>query len=187
MENVSLREMGYTVCISFLLVSFGCQKLNYETVAKNIAKEAKTNLIEKLTASLASGGTVKAIPFCKQNAVKITNSIGMKNEVLLRRISDKPRNPTNALSDEERNIFLEIGAKQSKEGEYPSKIISTKDTVTVYIPIPTVGLCLQCHGEPNLEIKKETLNVLQKEYPADLARGYRVGSLRGLFSVRFTK
>lgn len=187
MENVSLREMGYTVCISFLLVSFGCQKLNYETVAKNIAKEAKTNLIEKLTTSLASGGTVKAIPFCKQNVVTLTNSLGEKNGVLFRRISDKPRNPMNALSDEERVIFSEIEVNQSKEGEYPSKTIITKDTVTVYVPIPTLGLCLQCHGEPNLEIKKETLKVLQKEYPEDLARGYRVGSLRGLFSVRFTK
>ncbi|MGE8722506.1 hypothetical protein ACO2KH_14330 [Leptospira terpstrae] len=42
----------------------------------------------------------------------------MKNEVLLRRISDKRKNPTNALSDEDRNIFLEIGANQSKEGEW---------------------------------------------------------------------
>lgn len=187
MKKISLRELGITVCISILLACFGCQKVDYEVIAKGITKEAKTNLTEKLTTSIAAGGTVQAIPFCKQNAVAFTNTLGTKNGVLLRRISDKPRNPLNVVSDEERRIFLEISANQSKEGEYPTKTVTTEDFVTVYIPIPTAGLCLQCHGEPNLDIKKDTLKILQKEYPGDLARGYRVGDLRGLFSVRFPK
>ncbi|EOQ97444.1 PF11845 family protein [Leptospira wolbachii serovar Codice str. CDC] len=187
MGKIYCKDMSYLIFMLLLLSSLGCQKIDYEAIAKGITKEAKANLTEKLTTSIAAGGTVQAIPFCKQNAGPFTNALGMKNDVLLRRISDKPRNPLNVVSDEERRIFLEIGANQSKEGEYPTKTVVKKDFVTVYIPIPTAGLCLQCHGEPNLDIKKDTLMVLQKEYPGDLARGYRVGSLRGLFSVRFAK
>lgn len=187
MEKIFAREIGYSICVSILLAFFGCHKTDYEAAAKAIAKEAKTNLTEKLTVSLTKGGTIQAIPFCKQNAMTFTNELGLKKGVLLRRISDKPRNPLNVVTDEERKIFLEISANPSKEGEYPLKTVRTEKTVTVYIPIPTAGLCLQCHGEPNLDIQKDTLEVLNKEYPADLARGYRVGSLRGLFSVRFTK
>lgn len=187
MNRNSKKTLGSVVTVFILLANFGCRKPDYEAMAMDITKEAKTNLVQKLTNALAEGGTKQAIPFCKQNVMAFTSNLGSKKGVLLRRISDKPRNPMNLVTDEEKKIFLEISGNPSKEGEYPVKTVTADHTVTVYVPIPTVGLCLQCHGEPNVDIKKETLDVLQKEYPGDLARGYKVGNLRGLFSVQFTR
>ncbi|MCW7492774.1 DUF3365 domain-containing protein [Leptospira sp. 2 VSF19] len=187
MNEISKIAVGTIIPVLSLLVNLGCRKADYEGMALEITKEAKTNLVQKLTNAIAEGGTKNAIPFCKQNAMSFTSNLGSKKGVLLRRISDKPRNPMNFVSEEERKIFLEISENPTKEGEYPVKTVTTRDTVTVYVPIPTAGLCLQCHGEPNVDIKKETLEVLQKEYPDDQARGYRVGNLRGLFSVQFAR
>lgn len=187
MIKISMVAMGSLVSFFCLLANFSCRKIDYEARALEITKEAKTNLVQKLTNAIAEGGTKQAIPFCKQNVMAFTNNLGTKKGVLLRRISDKPRNPMNLVSDEEKRIFLEISANPTQVGEYPVKTVSTNETVTVYVPIPTSSLCLQCHGEPNVDIKKETLEVLRNEYPGDLARGYQVGNLRGLFSVQFTK
>ncbi|MFV8227127.1 c-type heme family protein, partial [Christiangramia aquimixticola] len=54
------------------------------------------------------------------------------------------------------------------------------------ITIPS-GMCLNCHGEPEKEISKETLVKLDQLYPSDRARGHKVGDLRGMWSVRIPK
>ncbi|PJZ45869.1 Tll0287-like domain-containing protein [Leptospira brenneri] len=171
-----------------LIPLWQCQKEkpNYEEIAISITNEAKSNLVKKLTAAMAEGGTKQAIPFCKLNAVGFTNQLGQKHKVELRRITSKPRNISNSLSPEEEKIFLEIEKLKTNEGVFPHQTRTSDDSVTFYIPIPVMGFCLQCHGNSN-EIQKETKQILNQEYPNDKAIGYKVGELRGLFSVKFPK
>lgn len=185
-KSLNLR-VAFLVGTTFFGFSCQTKTVDYENLAIAITSEAKTNLVQKLTTAIAEGGTKQAIPFCKINAIGFTNQLGKKHGVELRRITNKPRNPSNVLSNEEKDIFLEIEKLKTMAGVFPKKTITSDASVTVYIPIPVGGLCLQCHGEPNLDIKKETLAVLEKEYPGDLAKGYRLGDLRGLFSVKFPK
>jgi hypothetical protein len=46
--------------------------------------------------------------------------------------------------------------------------------------IPTKPLCLTCHAEA---IAPEVETKINQLYPADRARGYRVGDLRGAFTL----
>ncbi len=46
--------------------------------------------------------------------------------------------------------------------------------------IPTQEVCLACHGE---KIDKATAAKLAKLYPKDKARGFKVGDLRGAFTM----
>ncbi len=46
--------------------------------------------------------------------------------------------------------------------------------------IPTKGLCLTCHGKTLAEPVKATLAEL---YPEDKATGFKVGDIRGAFSI----
>ncbi|WP_244242134.1 Tll0287-like domain-containing protein [Leptospira kanakyensis] len=184
-KTVVFRILFLLVLFSF---GFGCQWKNpdYESIAITITNEAKTNLVQKLNSKIAEGGTKQAIPFCKLNAIGFTNGLGQKNGVTLRRITNKPRNQSNLLSANEEKIFLEIEKLKTPEGVFPNKSITSDDSVTVYIPIPVMGFCLQCHGNLN-EIQKTTKQILDQEYPNDKAIGYKVGELRGLFSVQFPK
>ncbi|TGL90738.1 DUF3365 domain-containing protein [Leptospira congkakensis] len=178
----------YILWIVILVFGYNCQtkKLDHEAAAIAITNEAKTNLVQKLNLALREGGTKQAIPFCKLNAIGFTNRLGQKHEVTLRRITNKPRNHSNLLSVEEEKIFLEIEKLKTSEGVFPNKTVTSDESVTVYVPIPVMGFCLQCHGNSN-EIQKETKQILNREYPNDKAIGYQVGELRGLFSVKFTK
>lgn len=48
-------------------------------------------------------------------------------------------------------------------------------------------MCLQCHGNPNAEIKPETYTALKALYPNDKATGYDVDQVRGIWSISFEK
>ena len=48
-------------------------------------------------------------------------------------------------------------------------------------------MCLQCHGQLKTEILPETLSKINKLYPNDLATGYKIDELRGIWDVEMKK
>jgi hypothetical protein len=59
---------------------------------------------------------------------------------------------------------------------------------TYYTPIVLkLPLCLSCQGEPGTDIKPETLAQIKKTYPTDEATGFKLGQLRGLWTVEFKR
>lgn len=179
-------KIWYLVPVVFLL--FQCQKenLQYETLAIAITTEAKSNLQQKLMSQMKEGGTEQAIPFCHENALRFTENLGNQKAVSLRRITDKPRNPKNMMTEDELKIFSLVKQGKSKEGVYPNQIVRSDEVVTVYVPIVITGQCVGCHGKAN-EITKDTKETLAKLFPNDRAIDYEIGDLRGLFSVTFKK
>ncbi|MCW7504312.1 MULTISPECIES: DUF3365 domain-containing protein [Leptospira] len=185
-----MNQIRWNVLV-FLLFSipiYNCQKetINYESLAIQITNEAKSNLQKKLSTALSEGGTTSAIPFCKQNALGFTANMGKANHVILKRVTDRPRNVNNLLSPEEVLVFKEIQKQKSSEGVFPSRVVSSHENVKVYVPIPLMGQCVACHGKKE-EMSTETKTTLNKLYPNDLAINYQVGDLRGLFVVIFKK
>ncbi|TGL99738.1 Tll0287-like domain-containing protein [Leptospira jelokensis] len=180
-----MKVWSFVFCLAITLYC-KTEKLEYEERALQITTEAKTNLSKKLMEAMKEGGTKKAIPFCHENALTFTESLGKKANVELKRISNRPRNPKNALTKEEKEIFSLVQSAKGKDGVFPNHLVSSDRAVTVFVPITIQGQCVQCHGKPE-GMEKETKEILKTLYPNDLALGYEVGDLRGLFAVTFKK
>jgi len=55
------------------------------------------------------------------------------------------------------------------------------DRVFRYIKaIPTVGICLSCHGD---DVQDDVLAKIKQLYPDDQALGFNTGDIRGAFSL----
>lgn len=154
---------------------------------QKVIAEAFGKLTAELTAAIAKDGTAKAIDVCSVRAPQIATEVGKTHEVTLRRATTKPRNPKSAANDSEQAILTAFGlALTAKEAPKPQTVANPDGSTTFYAPIVIANpLCLQCHGTPEKDIARATLEAIQKHYPKDQATGYQLGDLRGLWSVTF--
>ncbi len=149
------------------------------------AMAAKTALGKNLAKTIGKEGTIGAIEFCNEKALEITDSISVMNNVVIRRLSDKPRNPKNVATEEELG-YITYFKKLVAAGKEPKPIvISEKGVVDFYYPIITNTMCLQCHGKPQEQILPKTLATLRSLYPLDKAIGYSENEVRGVWSINF--
>jgi hypothetical protein len=156
----------------------------------SITQEAQRQLISNLQKAISEQGIPGAIDFCNVNALSILTELGNLHSVQIKRASTKARNAADLPTDEERPI-LEAYEYNAENGIKSDPNIQKFENGEVFlytkpITIPN-GMCLSCHGEPGKEINKETLEKLGKLYPADSAKGHKVGDLRGMWSVRIPK
>jgi len=154
-----------------------------------IAGQAFALLSTNLARALAEGGLTNALPYCSARAYPLTEQVAATNRVRLRRLTHKPRNPTNAPAAGElavlRGFQLALG-----RGETPAPVVraTASNTVVFYSPIViTNPLCLQCHGVPGRDLPPATLALLQTLYPQDQATGFQLGDLRGAWRVEFDR
>ena len=156
----------------------------------SISQEAQKELIAKLQASIAEVGIPGAIEFCSTNALSILNEFSQSHQVKLRRVSNKYRNPSDQPDDSELPILeaYEYNAENGLESEPNIQKLNGGEVLLYTKPIVTgSGLCLSCHGEQGKEINDETANKLSTIYSNDLAQGYKLGDLRGMWSIRIPK
>ena len=154
-----------------------------------IAAQAFGVLSSRLGKAIADAGYTNAIEFCSVHGITLTTSVGVTNEVLLRRVTHRPRNPQNRADTNELAIIRQFETELSK-GATPSPVVAANKpgSFTYYAPIVlNLPLCMSCHGEPGTDIKPDTLAQIQKAYPADGATGFKLGQLRGLWSIDFQR
>lgn len=156
----------------------------------SITQEAQRQLISNLQKAISEQGIPAAIDFCNVNALPILSELGKLYSVQIKRASTKARNAADLPTEEERPI-LEAYQYNAENGIKSDPNIQKFENGEVFlytkpITIPN-GMCLSCHGEPGKEINKETLEKLWKLYPADSAKGHKIGDLRGMWSVRIPK
>lgn len=157
----------------------------YGAIGMSYAKEAKMALGKSLTKAIQEKGTVGAIGFCNLEATTITDSVSLMKNAVIQRVSDKTRNPKNKASAKELE-YLASFKKALASGEELEPVVETEDgEVSFYYPIVTNALCLQCHGKPNTQVLPETMTALNKLYPEDMALGYDVNQVRGMWSIEF--
>ena len=156
-----------------------------ETSRKLIAQFAE-QLNSELSHALQEGGPQNAIAICKLKAPKIAlaNSI---DGWIIRRTSLKTRNPENDPDDFELKILNEFEEKKS-EGHDISQLAYYKMTEVGnqsefrYIKaIPVGEICLQCHGQ---DLSETLIHQLDAQYPQDKARNFKLGDIRGAFTLR---
>lgn len=158
--------------------------IDYLSVGKEYALQAKSALGEKLTQALAEGGPEFALTFCNTRAIPLTDSMAMTLNATIRRVSDLPRNPINKGNQNELDYILKLKAKAEN---YKPTMQEINGKMVGYYPIITNGMCLQCHGNKQSDLTPGTVNKLAKLYPKDRATGYGDNQIRGLFVIEMDK
>ena len=159
-----------------------------EMIAESQAaiKDFSTRLKSELQQGMKNGGPVSAIQVCNNVAADIGKTISQQYGWKIARTSLKVRNPKNAPDKWEIRILKSFEASRTK-GEDPKKLkfdqiidINGQKTFRYMQAIPTGGVCLACHGE---QISPEVSNKLKELYPQDKATGFKIGDIRGAFTI----
>lgn len=156
------------------------ERISLQQLGDSISSEMQTVLLKNVGEAIQQGGTEFAVGFCNLEAVPLTDSISKKHQVKIQRLSDKNRNPKNAVESESDKLAWE---KIKKEKTDFIKQTQTGE-IYYYKPIP-IGMptCIQCHGNRS-DISKKTLEVIDIKYPDDKATGYEMGDLRGMWKIK---
>ncbi|MEQ8824893.1 MAG: DUF3365 domain-containing protein [Filomicrobium sp.] len=164
-----------------------------DTTLQSLSKEAKLaikgfagNLKKELVGAMKSGGPQKALEVCKTVAPSIAASHSETTKLQIARTALKVRNPDNAPDDYERKVLeqfiADIAAGKDAKKLHKAEIVE-QDGAKVFRftkAIPTMQVCLRCHGsniDPQLKSKIDEL------YPKDQATGFKEGELRGIFTI----
>lgn len=161
----------------------------FKTKALTASKSLLGTLKTQLTEALSDGDTKKAVVVCSSIAQSIAQNVSKENNLDIKRVSLKNRNPLGSPDSFEKNT-LEVFDKMKEDGKLtPDSDFSditmenNKKVFRFMKPIVTAKSCLQCHGNPE-QIKPEVKDILKEKYPNDIAFGYKEGDVRGAVSVK---
>lgn len=177
----------------FLLIIFSCKQnkqtgerseAEFTAKAERAVQKLSGTLVSVLTTKIEQEGTVAAINYCAEVALELTDSISNAEKVVIKRVSHRYRNPANAAGEKEIELIKNY-ISQIENGEKPEPQIVTENNHSIYYSPIIIGMptCLKCHGEPNEDIEENVMLALNEKYPADMATGFSMGELRGLFKV----
>lgn len=162
-------------------------EVNYLKEGMNLALATKAVLGKNLLTAIKEKGTEEALAFCNTKAIDLTDSMATVLNASIKRVSDKNRNPDNLANENELVYIQEVKQTLVNGGEVKPQLTELEDQVIGYYPILTNTMCLQCHGEPNEDIKEGTLEKLAELYPEDKATGYTENQLRGIWVIKMER
>ena len=157
----------------------------YSKTGLSLMKAAQTQLGKNLKGAIRDFGIDGAIAFCHTEAVRITDSVSMMKNAIIKRVSDRPRNRDNQANTEELTYIAAFKNDMATANGIQPMVFTEEGEVSFYYPIITNTMCLQCHGTPDQQLRPETLNTLKALYPSDLAIGYKENEVRGMWSIKF--
>ncbi|REG77556.1 Tll0287-like domain-containing protein [Algoriphagus antarcticus] len=156
----------------------------------SISSEAQQQLMANLHKAVEENGYAEALEFCNVNAAPIIKLLSDKNGVSIRRTSTRTRNQDNMPTEEELPILeaYQYNMENGIENEPNIQKIEGGD-VLLYNKAIVISseFCLACHGDPKNDIEIDVLSKIDSLYPRDLARGFKVGDLRGMWSIKLPK
>ncbi len=154
--------------------------------SKLAIKRFSSVLKHTLKREMNKGSVVNAIAACHSGTDAINRQLTAQSGWKITRTSLKFRNPKNAPTAWEKQVLLNFEKSISKGAgvkqlQYSEIIKQGKHAVFRYMQaIPVSGKCLSCHGE---KISSAVQEKLKQLYPQDNATGYKVGDIRGAFSI----
>ncbi len=155
--------------------------------AQKILKGFAMTLKGTLVQALKSEGPVEAINVCSHKAGKIARNFSF-NGWTVGRTALKLRNPMQNSPDEWEKAVLHAFEKQIAEGADPKTLVKAeiveeggKKVFRFMKAIPVGKPCLTCHGE---NLKPEVKEAIDALYPDDKATGFKLGQLRGAFTLK---
>lgn len=146
----------------------------------SISTEMQDVLLQNVAGAIQKGGTDYAVDFCNINAMTLTDSIADNLNVYIQRLSDKNRNPANAIQTQTDSLaWRKI---KSEKADFIEE--HTSGEVYYYKPIViAMPTCLKCHGGKS-DIAESTQNSIALKYPNDKAINYEMGDLRGMWKIK---
>lgn len=150
------------------------------------AKAFGMQLKGELQQAMQEGGTVTGITVCNERATQIAADTSRETGLDMGRTSLKVRNPDNEPDGWELEVLTQFEQRKAAgeavdKLEYHQVVTSGGKSAFRYMKaIPTGEVCLACHGDnlaPELTAKLEEL------YPDDTARGFKMGDIRGAFTI----
>ncbi len=159
----------------------------YRDIGLRYALSTKAQLGKNLMKAIQEKGTVGAVEFCNIEAMKLTDSMSVMHNAIIKRVSDKARNPKNMANAKELGHIATFKELVKAESDIDPIVEEINGEVNFYYPITTNTMCLQCHGTPNEQVTSETLSALSALYPSDKALGYTINEVRGIWSIVFNK
>ncbi|SHO80291.1 Cytochrome c family protein [hydrothermal vent metagenome] len=165
-----------------LITTLSSIMLISDTNVTNMGKDAIISMAKTLKSTLKGaikdGGIINGANVCKDSAVSVEKDVNSKlNNIIVRRVTTKPRNIANLPLDDELKVLNEIKKNGSK------KLVTVKidnNHYKVYKPIYMKKVCLACHGDKS-KIDKEAYKVIKDNYKNDKAVGYKENEFRGAF------
>ena len=155
------------------------------------ARETATTIGDRLRAELSAAvkadGPVNSISFCQTISPELTTNAFDDFGFEASRVGTRLRNPENAPDEWESKILTQF-QEQIAAGNDPSKlehyeVLTTAEGEKLFRfmkPIVMGEMCLTCHGT---DIKQDVKAEIARYYPDDKAVGFKVGELRGAFSL----
>jgi len=177
--------------ISLLLLLIGChnpkelstsEKEEYLALGDSISNRAQMVLLSNVGKQIQENGTVGAVDFCNEKAIFLTDSVSSEFSTKIQRLTDKYRNPQNAIkSKTDKKAWEELQDNPKNK----HMVLQENNSVHYYKSIP-IGMptCLMCHGNKQTDISSETLKIIDLKYPKDKATDYKMGDLRGMWKIQ---
>ena len=154
--------------------------------AKGIVQDFAKRLKGALQTAMQDGGPTAAVEVCQEQAPQIADTLSTDTGWAVARTSLKHRNPNNAPDAWERGVLRAFEARQA-DGEDVKGMHYAETTTEAGArqlrfmqAIPTASVCLVCHGD---DVPEAVASAIDERYPADRARGYALGNVRGAFSL----
>ena len=184
---------------SCLILLTSCQtsvqknKLSLEKQADLISKGKKITMLSfkalsgEVMKALQEGGVQHAIAYCHLQASPLIDSLSLVDKAKISRVSDKYRNPSNKPGDLDLTVIKSYQQQLANGLELQPHLELTGDEVVFYSPILILNpACLQCHGEPGSTMGQDHFDFIKSKYSGDLATGYKLGELRGVWKIEMS-
>ncbi|MDR2213043.1 MAG: DUF3365 domain-containing protein [Pseudomonadales bacterium] len=148
-----------------------------------LADRFQMELLSALNAAMAAQGPQGAIGVCASTAPMIAAQLSQESGASVRRTALRTRNPLAIADATEQEVMQSWATAPLDENGSPKRWSSWEGDEYRYMrAIPTMPLCLTCHGE---QIDPGLSAIIRAYYPEDQATGFTAGQLRGAFSIRW--
>jgi len=158
-------------------------------LGNSIALNAKKTLGKNLKEAIQNGGVENAISFCNTAAMPLVDSLNKALGADIRRVSSEARNPNDLPNDLEKKL-LEAYKFQWKDSIPQNTNVQAISDDQYLFTKPIMidnALCLTCHGTLGNGLTQDTDEFIKSKYPLDRATGYKLGDLRGMWSITISK
>ena len=163
------------------------QQAEFIKQGKRITLLSGKALSSEVVKAIEEGGLTHAVDYCHLKASPLTDSLSKANKVVIDRVSDQYRNPLHKADALDLQVLDTYRQQIASGQELQPHLEMTGDIVIFYSPILLLNpLCLQCHGEPGSTMDAQVNEFIKTKYPDDLATGYKLGDLRGLWKITFS-
>ncbi len=180
------RRLGIFLSLLFASASTGAAEIDgYIAEAESVLQRLRGEMMQEMV-NAQNLGPEKAIDVCRHLAPEINAKIEDETGWTLRRTGLRVRNPANAAIGDEaalmRSFELRLMAGQPPQLLRSARIIDQdgRKVFNLVQAVPMLDTCLACHGE---NIDAATAKRISELYPEDKATGYKIGELRGAFSL----